>query len=75
MSKIIMLHRDGKKRTHKPTKTCHHKEAIVYRHERTVYCTICGQELDAFDVLVSLVEKMEPGEEDEALRLLDEPPE
>lgn len=40
-----------------------HKDVIVYRDSRRVYCVVCGAELDPFDVLVSVVEAQPPGDE------------
>ena len=34
---------------------CDHKQVIAYTHYRRVRCSICGQELDAFDVLVDML--------------------
>lgn len=51
--------RDARLRNCK-AKTCEHKEVVVYAHERSVRCAVCGARLDPFDVLVDLVQRYGP---------------
>ena len=40
--------------------SCDHKEVIAYTFYRTVYCTVCGAELNPFDVLVDMLKGYVP---------------
>lgn len=54
--------------------SCEHRQVIAYTHYRTVYCAVCGFELDPFDVLVDMLKAHVPagGSEGEEQRLLRE---
>lgn len=41
---------------------CDHKQVIAYTVYRTVRCSICGMELDPFDVLVDMLKAYVPEE-------------
>lgn len=64
MGKIIRLETSRKK--HKPAGSregaaCEHREVTAYTAYRTtVRCTICGLELDPFDVLVDMLKEHAP---------------
>ena len=47
-----------------PEKTmgCDHKQVIAYTVYRTVHCSICGAELDPFDVLVDMLKAYVPSD-------------
>jgi hypothetical protein len=49
-----------------PAAGCAHRRVVVERAERRVRCEVCGAELDAFEVLVSLVQRL--ASEDENAR-------
>lgn len=58
MGKIVQL--DTSRKKHKVIRaeksfTCDHKQVIAYTYYRTVRCSICGMELDPFDVLVDML--------------------
>ncbi len=58
MAKIINFDSTRKRpKTVSPGKTlgCDHKQVIAYTAFRTVRCSICGMELDPFDVLVDML--------------------
>lgn len=60
-AKIIDLDAAKQKRQRQESQQhCPHKDVVVYRDSRRVYCAICGCELDPFDVLVSVVEAQPP---------------
>ncbi len=40
--------------------TCEHKQVVAYTVHRTVCCSICGTELDSFDVLVDMLKAYVP---------------
>ena len=58
MGKIIKLDTSRKKiekDNFQKTSPCDHKQVIAYTYYRTVRCSVCGQELDPFDVLVDML--------------------
>lgn len=65
-AKIIDLGAAKQKRQRQESRQhCAHKDVVVYRDSRRVYCAVCGVELDPFDVLVSVVEAQPPGPYDQ----------
>ena len=42
------------------SRSCDHKEVIAYTFYRTVYCTVCGAQLNPFDVLVDMLKGYVP---------------
>lgn len=42
------------------TRDCDHKQVIAYTFYRKVYCTVCGAQLDPFDVLVDMLKGYVP---------------
>jgi len=54
--------------------SCPHKHVVAYTVYRTVRCTVCGAELDPFDVLVDMLKAYVPPDNDdrEKQRLLKE---
>ena len=69
MAKIIQLDTPRKRpRAAGPEKRtgCEHKEVIAYTVYRTVCCSICGAELDPFDVLLDMIKGYIPSGADDA---------
>ncbi|NLW80714.1 MAG: hypothetical protein GXY42_03435 [Desulfovibrionales bacterium] len=69
MAKIIQLDTSRKRpRAAGPEKRtgCEHKEVIAYTVYRTVCCSICGAELDPFDVLLDMIKGYIPSGADDA---------
>ena len=77
MAKIIKLDRSRKARHPKITNNtddCPHKTATLYTFSRTVRCSICGELLDPFDVLLDMMKGYIPpaGRDNESERFLKE---
>ncbi|HBI15485.1 MAG TPA: hypothetical protein DDY20_08235 [Desulfobulbaceae bacterium] len=74
MGKIIQLDTSTKRpRKAGPDKRagCEHKEVVAYTVYRTVRCSICGTELDPFDVLLDILKGyIPPGPHDAEERKL-----
>ncbi len=79
MTKIINLsdaQQERQRRQGRPDAGCEHKHVTVYRLQRTVCCSLCGELLDPFEVLVEMVQGYVPAlpeaKESEAERLVRE---
>jgi len=60
-AKVIDLTAAKQKRQRQESlQSCPHKDVVVYRDSRRVYCSRCGAELDPFEVLVRVVEAQPP---------------